>query len=98
VEENRKRYMRFLKEKQEEEKKMKDKIDKKKQKFKQLQETWDKEIFPNWFKKKKDYNYMKKYFYEGIPANYRGKVWLLCIGNTFSITPEYYDIELKKAM
>lgn len=98
VEENRKRYIKFLKEKQEEERKIKEKQDKKKLKLKKLQEVWENEILPNWFKKKRDYNYIKKYFYEGIPTSLRGRVWLLCIGNNFSITPEYYEIEVKKAV
>ena len=28
----------------------------------------------------------------------RGKIWSLCIGNKFSITKEYYDIEAKKSI
>lgn len=98
VEDNRKRYVKLLKDKQDEERRIKEKMDRKKQKNKQLQEIWTTQILPNWFKKKKDYNYIKRYFYEGIPQVYRGKVWLLSIGNNFSITPEYYDIEVKKAM
>jgi len=98
VEENRKKYMKFLKEKQEEEKKMKALIEKRKLKSKKLQEEWENLILPNWVTKKKDQNFLKKYFYEGIPANLRGKIWLLCIGNNFSITHEYYDIEVKKAI
>ena len=66
--------------------------------MKKLQEVWENEILPNWFKKKRDYNYIKKYFYEGIPTSLGGRVWLLCIGNNFSITPEYYEIEVKKAV
>ena len=39
-----------------------------------------------------------KYFYEGIPNSTRGKIWGLCIGNKFSITKEYYDIEANKSI
>jgi hypothetical protein len=98
VEENRKKYMKFLKEKQQEERKMKALIEKRKQKSKKLQEEWENNILPNWFTKKKDPNFLKKYFYEGIPTNLRGKIWLLSIGNNFSITPDYYEIEVKKAI
>jgi hypothetical protein len=98
VEENRKKYVKFLKEKQEEEKKMKAIIEKRKLKCKKLQEEWENQILPNWVTKKNDQNFLKKYFYDGIPANLRGKIWLLCIGNNFSITHEYYDIEVKKAI
>jgi hypothetical protein len=41
---------------------------------------------------------IKKYFYEGIPNIIRGKIWSLCIGNKFSITKEFYDIEAKKSI
>jgi hypothetical protein len=40
----------------------------------------------------------KHYFFEGIPSSIRGQVWLLCIGNKFSITREYYNIEVKKSI
>ena len=98
VEDNRKRYMKFLRDKHEEDKRQKEKIDKKKEQVKKLQIYWENEILPNWFKKRKDMNSLRKYFYEGIPNNYRGRVWLMCIGNNFSITPEYYEIEVKKAV
>lgn len=98
VEENRKRYLSLMKEKQDEERRQKEKIDKKKQKLKKLQEIWENDILPNWFRKKNEYAYLKRYIYEGVPNNLRGKVWLLCIGNNFSITREYYEIEVKKAM
>lgn len=98
VDENRRRYVKFLKEKHDEERKIKEIQDKKKKKVRYLQEVWKNEILPFWSKKKQDQNYMKRYFYEGIPTCYRGKVWLLSIGNNFSITPEYYEIEVKKAM
>ena len=61
-------------------------------------EVWETDILPNWFKKKNDYNYLKKYFYEGIPTNLRGRIWLRCIGNSFSINTDYYEIEVKKAV
>ena len=43
-------------------------------------------------------NSTKFYFYEGLPDNLRGKIWLMCLGNRFSITKEYYEIEVKKAI
>jgi hypothetical protein len=98
VEENRRRYIRSLKEKHDKEKRLKEKQNMKKEKLKRLQEEWECEILPEWYRKKKDYSNIKNYFYEGIPTNLRGKVWLLCIGNHFSITPEYYEIEVKKAI
>jgi hypothetical protein len=98
VEQNRRMYIQSIKEKQEEERKIKERIDKKKLKIKKLQQVWEEDILPNWFKRKKDYNYMRKYFYDGIPTSLRGRVWLLSIGNNFSITREYYEIELKKAV
>lgn len=98
VEENRKNYMKLIKEKKEKEKRLKALEEKKKRKAKQLLETWQQEILPYWYKKKNDINYLRKYFYEGVPVSLRGNIWLLCIGNNFSITREYYEIEVKKAM
>ena len=60
-------------------------------------EFWNSKIIPNWSKMKNNKN-IKKYFYEGIPNSTRGKVWGLCIGNKFSITKEYYDIEANKSI
>ena len=85
-----------MKEKQIREKLEKEKVELKKERIKKLQEIWERDIFPFWFKKKKDYSYIRKIFAHGVPTNLRGKVWLLCIGNNFSITREYYDIEFKK--
>ena len=48
--------------------------------------------------KMKNSKNIKKYFYEGIPTSTRGKIWALCIGNKFSITKEYYDIEANKSI
>ena len=33
----------------------------------------------------------------GLPDNVRGKVWMLCLGNRFSITKEYYEIQVKNS-
>jgi hypothetical protein len=60
-------------------------------------EFWMNKIIPNWSKLKNNKT-TKKYFYEGIPNMIRGKIWSLCIGNKFSITKVYYDIEAKKAI
>ena len=40
----------------------------------------------------------KHYFYEGIPQKIRGRIWMLCIGNKFSITKDYYNIEVIKSI
>jgi len=87
-----------MKEKQEQEKKQKAIEEKKKQKAKKLYVTWLNDILPMWYKIKDDVYYLRKYFYEGVPISLRGTVWLLCIGNNFSITRDYYEIEVKKAM
>ena len=42
-------------------------------------------------------NQIKKNFYSGISDKLRGKVWLKCLGNKFSITEDYFKIELEKA-
>ena len=58
---------------------------------------WLKEIIPNWNIKNLSKNF-KHYFYEGIPQKIRGRVWMLCIGNKFSITKDYYNIEVIKSI
>ena len=32
----------------------------------------------------------------GVPNRYRGRLWLKCIGNQLSITPDYFNINLSK--
>ena len=58
---------------------------------------WLNDLIPNWIEIRKK-NSTKFYFYEGLPDNLRGKIWLMCLGNRFSITKEYYEIEVKKAI
>ena len=94
---NRQLYMNLLKEKQNNEKKHLEFLELKRQKQEQKAEFWLKEIIPNWTFIKQNKN-IKKYFYEGIPNSIRGKVWMLCIGNKFSITRDYYEIEAKKSI
>jgi hypothetical protein len=98
VEENRKMYMKMLKEKQDNERKLRIKIEQRKERMKKLLKKWEVDILPAWFKYRGEINSIRVYFHLGLPAPIRGKVWLLCIGNNFSITPEYYEIELKKGM
>ena len=58
---------------------------------------WLKEIIPNWTIMKSNKNF-EHYFYEGVPPTIRGQVWLLSVGNKFSITRDYYNIEVKKSI
>ena len=58
---------------------------------------WEEKIIPNWSKMRLNKNF-KKYFYKGVPNPIRGKIWLLSIGNKFSITKDYYNIEVKKSI
>lgn len=97
VEENRRLYLLHLKDKQNIEKEQNQELKKSKNKESSSATVWEKDIIPYWFKKKRD-NELKKYFYDGVPSSLRGKIWLMCIGNNFSVTPDYYDIEVKKAM
>lgn len=97
IEEHRKLYFNHLKEKFQQEKQLKDKIIRSKQEERIQEIKWENDIIPFWFKKKKD-NEIKKYFYQGVPRNLRGRIWLMCIGNNFSITRDYYDIEVQKGM
>lgn len=97
VEENRRLYLSHMKEKQVNIKEQNEVW--KESKFKDSEQTqiWEREIIPYWFKKRRD-NELRKYFYDGVPSCLRSKIWLMCIGNNFSVTPDYYQIEVKKAM
>ena len=97
VEENRKLYLEKIKEKQEKEKKIKDKLLERKNKQNLLNKIWQENLIPNWYKIKNSPEIIK-YFYLGLPDNIRGKIWILCLGNKFSITKEYYNIEVKKSL
>jgi len=94
---NRQLYFNLLKKKQEKEEANIKILEEKHHQQKLRAEFWNSKIIPNWSKMKNNKN-IKKYFYEGIPNSTRGKVWGLCIGNKFSITKEYYDIEANKSI
>ena len=94
---NRQMYINLLKQKQELEKLNLHNLEQKHKQQKIKAEFWENKIIPNWSKLKNNKN-VKQYFYEGIPNIIRGKIWALCIGNKFSITKEYYDIEAKKSI
>ena len=94
---NRQMYINVLKQKQELEKINMQNLEQKHYQEKIKAEFWINKIIPNWSKMKNNKN-IKKYFFEGIPNIIRGKIWSLCIGNKFSITKEYYDIEAKKSI
>ena len=94
---NRQMYFNLLKKKKEIEEQNIKLQEKKHNQQKIKAEFWNTKIIPNWSKMKNNKN-IKKYFYEGIPNTTRGKVWALCIGNKFSITKEYYDIEANKSI
>ena len=96
VEENRKLYLESLHKKQMKELEYKKRLEKKMIKMEKLSKIWLNEIIPNWTEKKKDKK-IKEYFYMGLPDNVRGKVWMLCLGNRFSITKEYYEIQVKNS-
>ena len=97
VYQNRQLYFNLLKKKKENEEANIKLMEEKHQQQKIKAEFWNNKIIPFWSKMKNSKN-IKKYFYDGIPNTTRGKVWGLCIGNKFSITKEYYDIELNKSI
>ena len=97
VEDNRKKYQEQLNQKKKDDLKRKEIIEKRRIRNFELEKYWVSEIIPNWHKLKNK-NTIRKYFYQGIPTPIRGKIWLLCLGNHFSITNEYYEIEVKKAI
>ena len=97
VYQNRQMYINLLKQKKALEEANTKLMEQKYLKEKTRAEFWNTKIIPNWSKMKNSKN-IKKFFYEGIPASTRGKIWALCIGNKFCITKEYYDIEANKSI
>ena len=95
---NRLKYINLLKRKQELEKIHILYLEKEKEKKEKIKKYWLNNIIPNWNLYKGNYKKVEKYFYEGIPNTLRGKIWLLCIGNKFCITKDYYDIGFKKSI
>ena len=62
-----------------------------------LKENYFNDFCKNFFLESQYKNQMKKKFYSGISDKLRGKVWLKCLGNKFSITEDYFNIQLEKA-
>jgi hypothetical protein len=96
VEENRKLYLESLHKKQMKEMEYKKRLEKKMIKMQKMSQIWLNEIIQNWTEKRKDKK-IKEYFYMGLPDTVRGRVWMLCLGNRFSITKEYYEIQVKNS-
>ena len=96
VEENRKSYLESLHKMHLKEMEYKKRLEKKLIKQQRLSKIWVNDIMPKWLEKKKDKN-IKEYFYMGLPPSVRGRVWMLCLGNRFSITKEYYQIQVNNS-
>ena len=96
VEENRKLYLESLHKKQMKELEYKKRLEQRNLKMQKMAQIWLNEIIPKWTEKRKDKK-IKEYFYMGLPDNVRGRVWMLCLGNRFSITKEYYEIQVKNS-
>ena len=96
VEENRKLYLETMHQKQLKEMEYRKRLEKKLIKQQELNKVWVNELIPNWAKIRKDKD-IKKYFYMGIPPSVRGRIWMLCLGNKFSITKEYYQIQVNNS-
>ena len=92
VEENRKLYLESLHQKHLKELEYKKRLEKKLIKQQELSKIWINQLIPNWSKIRKDKK-IKDYFYMGLPPTVRGRIWMLCLGNRFSITKEYYQIQ-----
>ena len=92
VEENRKLYLESLHQKHLKEMEYKKRLEKKLIKQQELSKIWINQLIPNWSKIRKDKK-IKEYFYMGLPPTVRGRIWMLCLGNIFSITKEYYQIQ-----
>ena len=96
VEENRKLYLESLHQKQLKEIEYRKRLEKKLIKQQELSKIWVNKLIPNWLKIRKDKK-IKEYFYMGLPPTVRGRIWMLCLGNRFSITKEYYQIQVNNS-
>ena len=96
VEENRKLYLESLHQKQLKEMEYRKRLEKKLIKQQELSKIWVNKFIPNWLKIRKDKK-IKEYFYMGLPPTVRGRIWMLCLGNRFSITKEYYQIQVNNS-
>ena len=96
VEENRKLYLETLHKKHLQEIEYKKRLEEKLIKQQKMSKIWVNEIIPNWLENKKDKK-LREYFYIGLPPSVRGRVWMLCLGNKFSITKEYYQIQVNNS-
>ena len=97
VEENRKSYLEAIHQKHLKEMEYRKRLEKKLIKQQELSKVWVKDLIPNWLKIKKDKK-IKEYFYMGLPPSVRGRIWMLCFGNKFSITKEYYQIQVNTSL
>ena len=97
VEENRKLYLESIHQKHLKEMEYRKRLEKKLIKQQELSKVWVKDLIPNWLKIRKDKK-IKEYFYMGLPPSVRGRIWMLCLGNKFSITKEYYQIQVNNSI
>ena len=97
VEENRKLYLESIHQKHLKEMEYRKRLEKKLIKQQELSKVWVKDLIPNWSKIRKDKK-IKEYFYMGLPPSVRGRIWMLCLGNKFSITKEYYQIQVNNSI
>ena len=97
VEENRKSYLEAIHQKHLKEMEYRKRLEKKLIKQQELSKVWVKDLIPNWLKIKKDKK-IKEYFYMGLPPSVRGRIWMICLGNKFSITKEYYQIQVNTSL
>jgi len=97
VEENRKSYLESIHQKHLKEMEYRKRLEKKLIKQQELSKVWVKDLIPNWLKIRKDKK-IKEYFYMGLPPSVRGRIWMLCLGNKFSITKEYYQIQVNNSI
>lgn len=96
VEDIRAQYLNKLKEKQtrNETQQKENKENEKKQN--ELNEIWKEQILLKNIRLNNN-DKLKKNFYQGIPDSLRGKIWAKCLGNSFSISKEYYEIQVKRS-
>jgi hypothetical protein len=97
VEDNRKEYVKKVREKERMIEKKKVEQEMKEKRMHDMKNIWEKEIFPNWDALKRTKR-VRELWIEGLPPVIRGKVWYYAFGNRSALSKDLYVIMAEKGM
>ncbi len=95
VEENRKQYIKKVKEREKGLEKKRIEQDRKDKRMQEMKSIWERDILPNWDQVKRTKR-VRELWIEGLPPVVRGKVWYYAFGNRNSISKDLYYIMADK--